>query len=412
MTKISNFLKRKTIKNIGYLTIGNIFAQIFALIGAFYIPKLLGPDQYGIYNTVTAYVAIFVVFTFSGLSKVIIREAAKDTTKLKEILEATIGLRNIFSIGAMVLAIITALFINYEITTKLYIFIYSFVLLFKGVHSSLNTIFQSTQKMKILGILAVSRQIIRVPLTIFLLYLDYGVLSVLFVHLLVEIAVTIVLYIYSKKTITFNIFSKIRVIQDYLIPGFRFSLLEFLNVLSGKIDLVMLSFLTTPQNVGIYALAYRLVDKGLVLRAPISQALFPYYSKKYKESKPNISMLFKHTFFILFPMLVFIIPAIIFIESFIVKVIGIEYIQSSKIFAVLVFYLVLNFSIIPLGLALQTTSNEKFSIYTTSTISLINISLNLIFFNLFGIIGIAYSTLIVESLRLLLNSYFVKKHLL
>ena len=33
-------IKSKTLNNIGYLTIGNIVAQIASLIGALYIPKL------------------------------------------------------------------------------------------------------------------------------------------------------------------------------------------------------------------------------------------------------------------------------------------------------------------------------------------------------------------------------------
>ena len=400
-------MRHRTFKNIGYLTGGNILAQLISLLGAFYIPRLLGPEYYGIYNTVTAYVALFTVFTFGGLTKVIIREIAKDTAKAKIIIETTIGLRNLFSLAAAVLSIIIVLFISYDSGTKIYIFVYSFSLLLKGMHSSINTIFQSHQKMKILGIIATVNQLIKVPISIFLLYCGYSILSLIILHLVLEIITLIFLYKTSQKIIRFNLFSKICFIKEYIYSGTRFSLLQFLNILSGKIDLVMLSFLTTPTNVGIYALAYRLVNKGLVLRAPISQSLFPYYSNKYNTNKPQTRELLIHTALIAIPLILFLIPALFLIKPIISNVIGAEFLKSADIFKVLIFYLIFNFSIIPWGLALQTTSNEKYSLITVSICAILNISLNLIFYYNYGIIGVAYSTLIVELIRIMFVIIFV-----
>ena len=76
--RCNNYLNHYTFRNIGYLTVGNIISQIISFIGALYIPNLLGPERYGVYNTVFAYVGIFSVFTFSGLNKVVIRESSKD----------------------------------------------------------------------------------------------------------------------------------------------------------------------------------------------------------------------------------------------------------------------------------------------------------------------------------------------
>ena len=409
---IKKYLKYRTFKNIGFLTIGQGLSQIISLIGAFYIPSLLGLENYGIYNTVIAYVGMFTVLTFSGLNKVIIREAAKDTSRTQEILEATIGLRILFSILATFIAIITVYFVSYDFGTKIYIIIYSFSLLFKGAESSINTVFQANQKMKILGIMATVKQIILVSLSILFLWLGFGVLYIIILHLSVEAFVALILWYQSKKIIVFRFFSKIKIISKYIVSGFRFSLLEFFNVLSGKVDLVMLSFLTTPENVAIYSLAYRLVDKGLVLRTPISQSLFPYYSEKFLGSAPKIKELIKHTLLITIPLLVFLLPAIFLIKPIINNIIGKEFIESAKIFSVLVFYLIFNFSVIPWGLTLQTTSNEKYNLYTVFLLAIINISLNIIFFNIYGIIGIAYSTLLVEASRLILLFTYTKKYVI
>jgi O-antigen/teichoic acid export membrane protein len=405
---LSKLRNHHTFKNVGYLTLANVLSQLISLVGAFYIPKLLGPAYYGIYNSVIAYVALFGVFTFSGLTKVIIRESAKDTSKAQEILESTIGLRSLCSLLAATLSIVVVLFVDYELGTKFYIAVYSFSLLIQGTQDSINTVFISHQKMKILGVVAIAKQLLRVPMSILLLHLGYGVLSLIILHLILEVSTTIYFYRASQRIIGFKFFSKIQISKEYLYSGGRFSLLNFFNVLSGKADLVMLSFLTTPTNVGIYALAYRLVEKGLMLRVPISLSLFPYYSAKFENKKPHIKELLTHTALISIPLVIFLVPTIFLIEPLILSVIGQEFIASADIFKVLVFYLVFNFSVIPWGLSLQTTSNEKYSLITVSVCAIANIFLNFVLFSKYGIIGIAYATLLVEIIRLSITIFLVK----
>jgi O-antigen/teichoic acid export membrane protein len=413
LNNISNYvqrlLKHKTFKNVGYLVVGNVIGRIIALAGVFYIPKLLGSEQYGIYNTVTAYVALFSVITISGLNKVIIRESAKDLKKAKSILEATIGLRIIFAIIASVVSVIVVQFIDYEIGTRIYVTIFSVSLLLVGMRSSLNTIYQSFEKMKLLAIIAVVRPLFRVPLAILFLINDYGILSLIILDLTIEAFVVLFLYIFSRKLVIFNVFSKINITKKYLVPGIRFSLLDFLNALSLRIDILMLSFLTTPQNVGVYALAYRIVEAGLVLRQPISQSVFPYYSRKFNSSKPRFRDLAIHSAIISIPFLVIILPASFVIEPIIPIVFGNEFLQTAEIFSILVLYLIFHFSLIPWGLFLETTHNESYSIYLCTICAILNITLNIVFFNKYGIIGIAYSTLVVESTRLIMSIILVKK---
>ena len=392
---LRNKIKHKTLRNIGFLTVGNIISQLISLIGAFYIPKLLGPERYGIYQTVISYVGMFTFLTFSGLNKVIIRECAKDIEKTRQILEETIGLRNMFSFLAAIVSIFVVIFIDYDKGTKFFISIFSISLIINGFQSSFNTIYQSFEDMRFLAAFSIVKQIIFVPLAILLLEGGYGILSLLILNLIVNFLSLIVNYFYTKKFVVFNIFSKIRLIKYYIKSGFNFTLLEFLNTLSGKVDLVMLSFLTTPENVGLYALAYRITEKGLIIRNPISQSLFPYYTKKINAKEISKKTLFKHTLIILLPSLIIAISVLIFSEDIIIKLVGAKFNESARILNVLIFYLIFNYSVIPFGITLQVSNNEKTYLVIGFIRAILNILLNLIFYHLYGLIGIAYSTLFV-----------------
>lgn len=399
---IKSLLKKKAFKNIGFLTIGNIISQVIALIGALYIPKLLGPDNYGVFNTVSAYIGLFTVFTITGLNKVIIREISSDLSLSKKVLETVIGARNLFSLLAAVLSLIIVLFINYEIGTKYYILIFSFSLLYTGLQNSITAIFQSHQEMKILAYIAILKQVIRVPLAILFLYLGYGVLSLILIQIFIQIIALIITYYYSRKYVLFDIFSPIRLVKHYINPGIKFSIIEFLNVLNSRVDIVILSLVANPYTVGIYSFSYRLIEKGTILRGPISQSIFPYYSNKFNKAKPRLSQIAKHTLIIAVVILIFIVPAFFLINPLIHYFFEGEYNESIVIFQILLLYMLFNFLIVPWSLTLQATSKENNLLKISAFTVLLVIPLSLGFFDLFGAKGIAIAKLTTTTLKFIL----------
>lgn len=387
------FLTTSAFKNIGYLTVSNVIAQLVSLIGAIYIPRLLGAEQYGIYNTITAYILFFSVFTFSGFSKVIIREASRNPEKTKEILEETIGIQNLFSLLAFLIAISILPFIEYKIAIKVFIILYSVTLVFQGAQNTLNSIYQAYENMRYLAAFTIMSQILQVTLSVILLKLGFGVLALILVQIGIQVAILIVNYHYSKKFILFNIFSKIVSRTKYLKSGLNFTLMDIMGNLSERIDILMLSFLTTPANVGIYALAYNIAQKGLSIRSPISQSLFPYYAKSDLQ-KVNFSL---QTILITLPSVLIAIVVCLISRPVIMFFFGEDFRESALILNVLIFFLIMNYASIPYGLALQVSNNEQKLLILNMLRAFLNIIGNLILFRLFGIIGIAYSTLISVS---------------
>jgi O-antigen/teichoic acid export membrane protein len=74
---------------------------------------------------------------------------------------------------------------------------------------------------------------------------------------------------------------------------------------------------------------------------------------------------------------------------------GSAYETSGSILAALLFYIGLAWGRLPYTTALQATGNEKTVVWTTAVTAAMNIPLNLVLFNLYGLMGIAYSTIVV-----------------
>ena len=410
--KIKQILKHTTFQNVGYLTIGNILAQLVSLIGAFYIPRILGPEKYGTLNIIISYVALFTLFSFEGLNKVILRECSRSLSRTKQIFEGLLGLKVIFSISASLIAIMCLLFVDYDVVTKYYVIIFSISLVINPLLGTFYTIFQAHEEMKYIALFGVVQSIMSVSLSILAVSLGYGVLAILLIRLCTRLIMLASSYkILEKRFYKINFLSKINWDLNFLKQGFNFSVLNTLNTLSGKIDLVMLSFLTIPANVGIYALAYSIVQKGLILRGAVSTSLFPYYIKKLNKKQIKGQTLIKQTLIIALPSVI-LATLTPYFSPLLISIVGSDFSQSTTILNILIFYLVLDYITIPIGLALQGTNNEKSLLILGIVRAVLNIGLNLILFRVVGIVGIAYSTLItfsIWSVLLITTGYYKLK---
>ena len=100
----------RVLNNISYLSVGTFLSQVVGFIGLAYIARMLGPEAYGTYLTVTAFVAFFAILTLTDLNKVIIREGSKDIVQTSRLFEKLSGLKCLLGIIAIVVCIVSSQF--------------------------------------------------------------------------------------------------------------------------------------------------------------------------------------------------------------------------------------------------------------------------------------------------------------
>ena len=185
---------KRGLVNASYLTIGNLVSQVIGVFGFIYIARILGPDSYGIFITVTSFVGLFTLFTLKGLNKVIVREGCKDIENLPKILNQTIGIRNAFMIFSIVLCIISTELTGYSNQVKFFIILYSLGLAEFGISTYLSTIFQASERMKFLAIFDIVNRLLITSFSVLFLFMGYGLLELFLVHLCCYLFVIICKY--------------------------------------------------------------------------------------------------------------------------------------------------------------------------------------------------------------------------
>lgn len=379
-----------------------------ALIGAFYIPRLLGTEKYGIYQTILNYVNIFLFFTLEGFNKVTLREASKDIHSTKEIIESILGIKYLSSFIGILVAISALFLVDYEHTTKIYIALFSITLVLKSLHSSIFIIYRAYERMKIIAILDTLQTTLVVCVSILLLKFGYGVFEIVLGNVIIVFFITGFNYFYSKRYFKLKLIPTILIAKHYIKPGINFSLIHFLDILSTRVDIVMLSILTNPTEVGIYALADKIFGRLKLLRSSISQSIFPHYAKQLVNNNLTKQKMLKHTGYMFIFSIILILIVNLGSKPLIANIVGVEFIRSSTIINILVFNFALGFISIPWNIFLQVTNREKNLIKLGVLRSVSNITLNIIFFNTFGLVGIAYSTLLTTLLYVITLFLMIK----
>lgn len=391
----ANSALARGVKNASYMSAGSLISQFFGLIAVIFLARLFGPKDYGIYTTVIAFVTFFHLFIFGGLSKAIIREGSKEIEPLHQILEATIGIRLLFILLAIIVCIGATFFTNYSNFIKVLIIIYCSEIIYDGIDSFIRAIYQIIEKMQYLAYFSVLTRALVTGLSIAFLYMGAGVLIILIVNLLCKFAVLFVNFLCSRKFVKFNVGFNFRVASPIVKAMFIFSLIQFINILAVKIDILMISFLSTSTDVGIYAIAHEIAREGLMLRNIIAIAFFPVAVKYFMAKEMKIRNLFIYSFSLFVVVILGCLVVTFFAKDLVVLIFGTEYMFSGNILKILIFYLSFAFFSLPFTIFLQATHREHLLVIVCGLTALLNIPLNIIFFSKFGLVGIAYSTIIV-----------------
>lgn len=410
ITELKLYLRKlissDTFRNISFLSIGQMVAQIFSLVVIFYVPKKLGTSVYGDYQIVVNYVMMFKLLTFTGLNKVNIRNIARHNTdsSANEIMSEALGLRLSFGLMSVIFALLISFNMPYEEGVVYGICVFAFYLILFAVENHIFSFFYGIQKMKYLAIINVVKSFLLSSAIIVIVYFTSSIILMVTSYLIIELIVVVMTVIIAHYKCNFRIRISRPSENVDLRSSLRFSIIDIFNLLSSRVDIFMLSILTTPANVGIYAISSSLVRKGLIVRRSVAQAIFPKYAREIKE----ISMkdLFRHMIWIALVGLFLVCVLNIAVPLLVKYVLGQDYASTTVITQILSIYILFHYAVIPFSTFLEAADKEVNVIWVGLCRSIINILLNYLFFIKYGLIGIAYSTMIIWMLNLIMNIYF------
>ncbi|MEI6222163.1 MAG: flippase [bacterium] len=313
-------LSKKVAWNTGIQILGRLIKIGVNFLLLFFILSLLGREGYGQYESIFAHLAFFELIADMGLNTILSKWVVRDEEQGKEIISNILGIRLFLSV-IMVISVFASLqlpFLKYGMEERYGIMIAtisSLALLFNAI---MQGIFQVKLRMEKQVVGDIVGSVVTFVLIVIAWALHWNVLMVVLARVIGNVVWFIITWFYAQQLFHFRIGFNWSLWKKIIVEALPIGLAIVLWRVYYRADMLMLRHLQLPASgldntevVGIYGLAYKILDNIIFVPGVFMVATFPILAKYAFADKERFKNIYTKSFQFLgtlaFPMLISII---------------------------------------------------------------------------------------------------------
>ena len=415
-SRIKQFRKDhgRIIENFFSLSVLNGISFLFPLITIPYLTRVLGVEKFGLWSFAFAIIQYFIIFTSFGFAYSATQQISVNQTnrrKISDIFSAVITVKLMISVLCWFVLMALILFTD-QFRRDYLIFIYSFGMVIGDALVPV-WLFQGMEKMKFITIVNFASKLVFTVLIFVFVRSEADLLIVPIFNtlgfLIAGIISFVIAYRIFKLKLVWPKLSEIKIQMKEAWPifvsTFSINLYRYANV-------PLLGFLTNMTMVGYYASAEKVIKGVQSLITPLSDALFPYMSRRFAADSAgqNVGFLYRlgKKYFVVLTAISAVF--LLFAKPIVTVFLGHKFVDSIpdiQIMSFVVLFGGMNYFLGIIGLV-NMGYKKKFMVFVaiTGLISIINL-VWLIYY--FADQGASASMLISEMLLFIMLAVFVFK---
>lgn len=404
-------------RKIAYNVILNSFLKVFStvvlsLLSIRLMTGYLGQEGFGKYATILAFFAFFTAFADLGLGSVTAREISRPGVDEGEILGNVLALRITASLALLAISPIVLFFFPYGPDIEIGIMIAAVAMVFSTLSAVLNGIFQKNLAMDKVAMVEFFGKLLQVGLIIIIVKSDLGFLPIAgtLVASLSFNALT-VLYL-SRRYTTFRLHFDFSYWKKFLHISWPMGVTALITFSYFKMDTILLSLMQSNAHVGIYNVAYKIMENLIFFPAMLAGLILPLLSRFIFTERKHFEEIADKTFKVFFIIVVPIVAGTWFLAPAIIQIVsGAGFEASAAVLRILVFSLSCIFFGNYFNMLLIVGNAQKKLMQTLIFAALFNIALNLFLIPRYSYMGAAGTALATEMLVVFLTSFLVRRHI-
>jgi O-antigen/teichoic acid export membrane protein len=405
-------IARKIAYNVAVSSVAKVLSTTLALVSIGLITRYLGQEGFGNYATVLAFLSFFTAIADLGLYSTVTREISRAGSDEKKIIGNIFSLRIIISLIVLLFSPVIVFFFPYPTEVKQAIVIVALAFLFSSSYQVLNGIFQKNLAMDKVAISELAGKIIQVIFIFYAIKLNLSFLWIIS-SLLINMVISFVfIYFWSKKYITFTFQFDFGYWKKFIKEAYPLGIAAVISFVYFKIDTILLSILKTSAEVGIYNVAYKVIENITFFPAMIVGLVFPIISKTIFSDKKRFWEISNKTFKVFWIIVTPLIIGTMFLSDGIVTLIGGEgFFASSLVLRIIVFSLGCIFFSNFFNVILISGNKQKKLMVIMFFGAVFNVTTNLIFIPHYSYLASAVISVATELFVVLAALYVVIKDL-
>lgn len=295
-------------RKIAYNTIAQIAGKFLGFFISSFILIILASELstvgMGHYNTVTAFVAFFVTLGDLGINLVLMREISQRPDKAQAITAEFLGFRVVYSLAIMLLAPLLALLIpQYAAFVVKGIAIAAFAQFILLINQTFVSVLQVRLQMDKAVVAELVNRALTLGAVVYAARVSTDVeaffFAVLWITVIAAVVNMVVSYFFAGRIWpirpVFHV-SRWNEILRLVIPMGMFT---FLGVVHFKGDMIILSLLKGPYDVGVYGYAYKIGEILFSIPLMFIGVVYPQMSALHKGNKDDFLQLCQKIFSVL-----------------------------------------------------------------------------------------------------------------
>jgi len=404
---------RRIAKNTIALFTAQIVVALLTIVLTIFIARYLGDVIFGKYSFAIAFTAFFVIFSKLGYETLLVREVAKDRSSAKEYMNNILGIRLILSLIIFVFIIITINLMNYPNDTKLVVYLFGFYYILESLSEIYKVAFRAFQIMEYEAITKIIANIIRVSLSIIVLFLGYGLIEIALIFILSGIFdIIFSIIVCNKKVVKSKPSISLKFFKETLRIVLPLSMITIFSLIYVRADTIMLSILKGDEVVGWYNAAYQLVLGFKPIPHLFMTALFPLMSFYYVSSKDSLKMMYEKSFKYLFILgLPLAVGITLVADKIIIIFFEMEFFNSIIALQILSWDILFLFLSMCLSFVLVSMNKQTPMAIFAGFSALINVVINLLLIPSYSYVGAAVATIASEAFLFIAWFILVSKNL-
>lgn len=387
------------LQNSGWLVLDKFCKLIFGLFVGSLVARYLGPNDFGKFAYVLAYLNFFQALASLGLDAIVVREIASNLKNAGNILGSVFLMKFIVGILLWIIAILLMIFENglSDNSVKL-VAICGATLVFQSI-DSIDLWFQSQSLSKLTVISKFIAYLISNLVKIVLILLGASLIYFAISFLIESAILAVALYfVYLKNPTGDNWIPRKRLMQSLLIESWPLILGGISIAIYMRIDQIMIKYYLGDAELGKYAAILTIATVWQFLPVTLMVSIAPHLARLKKVSEQSyiegIKFIFSGFSFLAW-MSCFV--TFIFGNYFVLLLLGPNYLGNDNLLKIYALTNIFIFLGVAQGLWQTNEKRLKVTLYKTCMGALVSVGLNLVLIPTFGLIGAAISAVSAQA---------------
>jgi PST family polysaccharide transporter len=402
-----NKTTRQTVaKNTFWQAVSNIGGRLLRAIVIIYAARVLGAAEWGVFAYATSLIAFVSFFVDFGVNTIITKEIAKkgEVSREAQIISTALMIKSAVLVPTMIALVFIIPHFMTDASIKMILPIAAFIFAFDTIREFGSSIFRAMEKMEWEAGMYLLTNLLIVVFGFIVLRLRPSVASFTYAYTF-GTGVGMVATIYALRNKFKSVFKNFApsIIGFILKSAWPIAISSFLGLLLTNTDVLIIAWLRSVEDVGLYSAALRVVQLMYILPAIIINSILPVLSRLARRDDGKFRMILERIISISFLIAIPAAAGGVLLGSQIISFLfGKSYLPATISFQLLIATIVVDFSATILTSAIFAYDAQKKLIIYSALGGILNVIFDLLFIPIMGIAGSGLATLLAQIIS---NAY-------